>query len=231
MVGFLKTSVGGGIGLVLTPVLSLFLPAQMVLGLTAVQLNLADPITLRYYWRQWDRRQLRLMLPTLLLGILAGSWALSGLSDLALKKTIGGAALGGALVQLAVLCGWLSLGRAHSHWTVGGFLGLLAGGASAVAHAGGIILGPYLVGLGLSNAAVVATGAALVAVSNVLKLLTYWGIGFLSWAVVALALSSTPLLYFGAWAGYRLNRWIPRLWFALVLIAIALVGSLRLLLG
>lgn len=231
VVGFLKTSVGGGIGLVLTPVLSLFLPAQMVLGLTAVQLNLADPITLRYYWRQWDRRQLRLMLPTLLLGILAGSWALSGLSDLALKKTIGGAALGGALVQLAVLCGWLSLGRAHSHWTVGGFLGLLAGGASAVAHAGGIILGPYLVGLGLSNAAVVATGAALVAVSNVLKLLTYWGIGFLSWAVVALALSSTPLLYFGAWAGYRLNRWIPRLWFALVLIAIALVGSLRLLLG
>lgn len=48
VVGFLKTSVGGGIGLVLTPLLSLFLPAQVVLGLTAVQLNLSDPITLRY---------------------------------------------------------------------------------------------------------------------------------------------------------------------------------------
>ena len=36
VVGFLKTSGGGGIGLVLTPVLSLFLPAQVVLGLTAI---------------------------------------------------------------------------------------------------------------------------------------------------------------------------------------------------
>jgi len=78
VVGFLKTSVGGGIGLVLTPVLSLFLPAQVVLGLTAVQLNLSDPITLRYYWRQWEGRQLRLLLPTLLLGILVGGWGLAG---------------------------------------------------------------------------------------------------------------------------------------------------------
>ena len=231
VVGFLKTSVGGGIGLVLTPVLSLFLPAQVVLGLTAVQLNVSDPITLRYYWRQWEGRQLRLMLPTLLLGILLGGWALSGLSDAALKKAIGLVALVGALVQLAILRGWLRFGRAPSHWSVASVLGLLAGGASAVAHAGGIVLGPYLVGLGLSNAAVVATTSALVAVSNVLKLVTYWGIGFLSWPLVALSLLSTPVIYLGAWLGYRLNRWIPRAWFALILLAIALLGSLRLLLA
>jgi uncharacterized membrane protein YfcA len=231
VVGFLKTSVGGGIGLVLTPALSLFLPAQIVLGLTAVQLNLADPITLRYYWRQWDPRQLRLMLPTLLAGILVGGWALSGLSDSALKKAIGGTAFLGALVQLAMLRGWLRPGRAHAHWSAGSLLGLVAGLASAVAHSGGIIIGPYLVGLGLSNAAVVATGSALVAVSNVLKLATYWGIGFLSWSLVGLALLSTPVLYLGAWLGYRLNRWIPRVWFALTLILIAVLGSLRLLLA
>lgn len=231
VVGFIKTSVGGGIGLVLTPLLSLFLPAQVVLGLTAVQLNLSDPITLRYYWRQWDGRQLRLMLPTLLAGILVGGWALSGLSDTALKKTIGATAFLAAVVQLAILRRWLSLGGGPAHWSVGSLLGLVAGGASAVAHSGGIIIGPYLVGLGLSNAAVVATGAALVAVSNVLKLVTYWGIGFLSWPLVGLALLSTPVLYVGAWLGYRLNRWIPRTWFALALIVIALVGSLRLLLA
>ncbi|KRT68274.1 MAG: hypothetical protein XU13_C0078G0008 [Candidatus Rokubacteria bacterium CSP1-6] len=231
VVGFLKTSVGGGIGLVLTPVLSLFLPAQVVLGLTAIQLNLSDPITLRYYWRQWDPRQLRLLLPTLLLGILVGGWGLAGLSDATLKKTIGLVAFSGALVQLAILPGWLRLGGRHSHWSVASVLGLVAGGASAVAHSGGIVIGPYLVGLGLSNAAVVATSAALVAVSNVLKLITYWGIGFLSWPLVALSLLSTPVIYLGAWLGYGLNRWIPRTWFALTLIGIALLGSLRLLLA
>ena len=95
----------------------------------------------------------------------------------------------------------------------------------------GIVIGPYLVGLGLSNAAVVATSSALVAVSNVLKLITYWGIGFLSWRLVWLSLLSTPLIYLGAWLGYRLNRWIARTWFAQTLIAIALLGSLRLLLA
>lgn len=123
------------------------------------------------------------------------------------------------------------LGLAQAHWAVGGVLGLLAGGASAVAHSGGIVLGPYLVGLGLPNAAVVATSSALVAVSNVLKLATYWGIGFLSWRLVAVSLLSTPVLYLAAWLGYRLNRWLPRTWFALALIGIAIAGSLRLLLG
>ena len=68
--GFLRASVGGGIGLALTPVLSLALPAQSALGLTGFMLNLADPFVLRYYWRQWDGRQLQLICPP-------RSWALS----------------------------------------------------------------------------------------------------------------------------------------------------------
>src|SRR5262247_2812847 len=52
--GFLCGSVGGGIGLALTPVLTLALPAQSAFGLTRFVLILADPIILRYYWRQWD---------------------------------------------------------------------------------------------------------------------------------------------------------------------------------
>ena len=39
--GFLRASVGGGIGLALTPVLSLALPAQSALRLTGFMLNLA----------------------------------------------------------------------------------------------------------------------------------------------------------------------------------------------
>ena len=91
------------------------------------------------------------------------------------------------------------------------------------------MIGPYLVGLGLSNAAVVGTGSAVVTVSNMLKLGTYWQIGFVTGRLVLLALVTTPLLYLGAWLGYRLNAVLPRRLFALLLIAIAIVGSLRLL--
>jgi hypothetical protein len=229
--GFLKTSVGGGIGLALTPVLSLLLPPSAVLGLIAVQLNLSDPISLRYYWGRWDPRQLRLLLPTTLAGVLLGAWVLSRLSESGIRRAIGSVALAAALVQLGALLGGLRLAGPDSHWSVGSGAGLLAGIASAVAHSGGIIAGPYLIGLGLSNAAVVATGTAVVAVSNVAKLLSYVGIGFLSWRLAGVALASVPLLSLGAWLGFRLNRRIPRTGFALVLIGIAIAGSLRLLAG
>jgi uncharacterized membrane protein YfcA len=76
---------------------------------------------------------------------------------------------------------------------------------------------------------VIATGSIAVAVSNVLKLATYWVIGFLTWPVVWLSLAASPFVYLGGWLGYRLNRWIPRRWFALLLLALAIVGSVRLL--
>jgi uncharacterized membrane protein YfcA len=93
------------------------------------------------------------------------------------------------------------------------------------------VVGPYLVGLGLSNATVVATGVAMVTVTDVLKLATYWWIGFLDGPVVAASLLATPALGFGSWLGIRLNRWIPRRLFGSVMIAIAVAGSLRLLLA
>jgi uncharacterized membrane protein YfcA len=226
--GFLRGSVGGGIGLALTPVLSLVLPAQSALGLTGFMLNLADPFILRYYWRQWDARQLRLILPTALVGILIGVWLIAGMPDKRLRTVIGAVALVLALLQLLFMRARMHVGH---HWGVGSGVGVLTGIASAVANSGGVIMGPYLTGLGLSNAAVVATGAGALFTSNCLKAASYWSIGFLTWRMVWLSLLASPLLYFGSWLGWRLNAYLPRRWFALALVAISVAGSIKLLLG
>lgn len=225
--GFLRASVGGGIGLALTPVLSLALPAQSALGLTGFMLNLADPFVLRYYWRQWDARQLRLILPTALVGILLGVWMISGMPDHRLRKVIGAVALVLAVLQLVFMRAKIHVGH---HWGVGSGIGVLIGIASAVANSGGTIIGPYLAGLGLSNAAVVATGAGALVAANCLKVVSYWTIGFLTWRMVGLSLLAVPILYLGSWLGWRVNAYIPRRWFALALIAISVAGSLKLLL-
>lgn len=49
---------------------------------------------------------------------------------------------------------------------MGSGIGVLIGIASAVANSGGTIIGSYLAGLGLSNAAVVATGAGALVAAN-----------------------------------------------------------------
>ena len=48
-----------------------------------------------------------------------------------------------------------------------------------MANSGGTIIGPYLAGLGLSNEAVMATGAGALVTANCLKVVSYWSIGFL----------------------------------------------------
>jgi hypothetical protein len=231
VVGILRTSVGGGIGLVLTPVLGLLLPLPFVLGLTAALLSASDPIALRMYWGVWDARRVRLLLPGMLAGILLGGALLGGLPDYWLRKLIGATALVFAAAQAAALFGRWRLPAARGERLLAGGVGLASGVASSVAHSGGIIMSPYLAGLGLSNAAVIGTGSALVTFSNTLKLATYGAIGFVTWRVLGLALLAVPGLYAGAWLGYRLNRWLPRRWFALALLLIAGAGALRLLMA
>lgn len=230
MVGFLKTSLGGGIGLALTPTLSLVLPAPMVLALIAPLMLLADPITLRYYWRRWDGRQLRVLVPTTLAGIVVGTWALALMSEPSLRRVIGTGALVFAVAQLITTGRKRPLVAAVS-WRVGAAVGLVTGVASSVAHSGGLVLGLYLVAARLPPAAIVGTGSALVAISDVLKLAGYWHIGFLGGPILLAAVLAAPLLVLGAWLGYRVNRVLPRRAFELALIAIAIAGSVRLLAG
>lgn len=230
VVGFLRTAIGGGIGVVLTTVLSLVLPAQTVLALVAPLLNVSDPISLRYYWRQWDGRQLRLLLPTTVAGVVVGTWLLSLMAEPVLRKTIGGLAVGFASLQLALFVRQRRLFGVRPHSTVGLTAGLLTGTASTVAHSGGIVLGLYLVNTGLSSVAIVATANALVSVSNIVKLLGYWRLGFLTGPILVAAVVVTPLVVVGAWAGYRAHRHIPRRAFELTIIAISLIGGARLLL-
>ena len=231
VVGILKTSLGGGMGLVLTPTLSLVLPVPAVLAMLAALLFLGDPISLRYYWRRWDARQLRLLVPTALLGVAAGALVLSRVPPSALRRMIGGVALAFAVVQLAISLRGRRLLGARPPAAAGLGAGLLAGVASALAHSGGVVLGLYLVALDLSNAAIVGTGAAVTVWADVVKVTAYWRLGFLTPSIVLAAVVTAPLMLAGGWLGYRVNRRLPRRAFELALIGIGGAGALRLLLA
>jgi uncharacterized membrane protein YfcA len=228
-VGFLKTSVSAGTGLVLTSTLTIVLPAPMVLGLISPLMLMSDPIAMRFYWRQWDTRQLRLLIPATTLGILVGAWALTLLSETWLRRTIGVVALGLALLQLAVNNRARPLFGERPHWLVGFAVGIVTGVASIVAHSGGVVAALYLLGTGLPAAALIATVTAVYAMTNLIKVVLYWKIGFLTPYVLLVDLFTLPIVLLGAWLGYHLNRVLPRRAFALALLTIAIAGALRLL--
>lgn len=231
MTGFLRNAVGGGIGLALTPLLTLVLPPQTVLAMIGLLLLLSDPISLWLYWRRWDVAEARRLVPAMLIGIVLGGWLVAGLSPTGLRRTIGGAALLFGSAQLVALLRGAPgpPGPAAPPAAMG--VGLLAGVASTVAHSGGVVLGLYLVGRPLNSAGVVATGTLAYAVSDVVKIGTYAVIGWVTPTLLLVTVAAIPCLYLGSWLGYRLNARLPRRAFALTLVAIALAGALRLLLG
>jgi uncharacterized protein len=231
VVGFLRTAIGGGIGLVLTPTLSFVLPPAVVLALLAPLMNLSDPIAVRYYWRQWDGALLRLLLPSSVLGVVAGMWLLSSLPEVWLARTIGAVALLFAVAQLALSLRRPALpGGAPPPWPAGVGAGFVMGVASMVAHSGGVVLNLYLLALRLPTITILATGNALIVFTNAVKLLGYWRVGFLTGSIVLAAVLVIPLLAVGAWLGVRVGRRLPRRAFELTLIGIAIVGAVRLLL-
>ena len=231
VVGFLKTSLGGGMGLVLTPTLSLLLPPSATLALIAILMLLTDPFAVRLYWRTWDVRQLRLLVPPMVVGVAAGTWVLSMLSMLALRRTIGVVALLFAVAQLTIGRGGRPMFGPAPPAPVALVVGFLMGLASTIAHSGGLVGGIYLISLGLSSALVVGTGVVVYAIADAFKIVGYWRIGFLDPELVLAAIVSTPLLILGAWLGMRANRRLPRRAFELILVAIAIAGSMKLLLS
>jgi uncharacterized membrane protein YfcA len=132
VLGLLKTSVGGGIGLTLTPLLTLILPPSAVLGLLGCLMVLSDPISLRMYWRRWETGLLRRLIPASLVGIALGAWLLAGLSEAGLRRLIGAAAL---LMAGLTLVGLLRAPRPHPHDSPVGSagVGVTMGVASVVA--------------------------------------------------------------------------------------------------
>jgi uncharacterized membrane protein YfcA len=229
--GFLRNAVGGGIGLTLTPVLTLALPPQSVLAMIGLLLLLSDPISLWLYWQRWDLGEARRLVPAMLVGIALGGWLVAGLSATSLRQAIGGAALLFGSVQLVVMLRGRPPTAAPASRPAAVGVGLAAGVASTVAHSGGVVLGLYLVGRPLGSAGVVATGALAYALSDVVKIGTYAAIGWVTPPLLLATAAATPFLYVGSWLGYRLNARLPRRAFALTLVAIALAGALRLLLS
>ncbi|MBI1963905.1 MAG: sulfite exporter TauE/SafE family protein, partial [Candidatus Rokubacteria bacterium] len=54
-------------------------------------------------------------------------------------------------------------------------------------------------------------------------------IGFLTGPILLSSVLALPCLFLGTWLGYRANRRLPRRWFELAMIGVAVAGSLKLL--
>ena len=224
LIGISKAGFGGGIGILTGPLLTLFLGARPAVGRMLPLLFLCDCIALIPYWRQWDLKNIRNLLPGGILGIVIGAFALSRIDDETLAKLIGGLAVFFGLLQFTR--SWLKRDQPLEPRFWHGFLcGLLTGFVSTLSHVGGLLTSMYLLMQRMDSRRFVATTTLFYFFINGLKLPVFWHVEIIDEQTFVDDLPYVPIVIVGTLLGVLLNRRMPDVWFGrIVLVSVLVIG-------
>ncbi len=170
LLGFLIGLTKGGfnaLGGLLTPLLSLVLPVSLAVGVLLPMLIVGDAFAVYTYWRQWDGRLVRRMLPTGVAGALLGTFLLTQLSANSLRLVLAVFVL---LLVIYKLAGdrLENLRYRPRAWHAPA-AGLLAGVASGMFNNGVPPFNTFLLLQKLAPRTFIATTAIFFALLNLLK--------------------------------------------------------------
>lgn len=232
----IKNGVGIGAGLFMLPFLALVMDSKLALAIGAPAMLISDIVGLKTYWREWDSEELKRLVPTGLAGvilggymvtIIPGSWFRLGIGILSvlfagfqLLKMIKERGQSRGKVEKAS-CGVRT--RGFGAW----IFGFLGGVASAIAHAGGMVMSMYMISTLRDKRCFVGTFIFFMFMTNIMKMLTYFKIGILTSDVALWVGGMSPLIICGGFLGNYMNQRVSQETFRTVVLVIIFVLGLR----
>jgi uncharacterized membrane protein YfcA len=211
------------VGMLGVPVLALATSPVHAAGLLLPIFVVTDLFGLWAYRREFDRRNLMILVPATTVGIAIG-WATASIVPETLVTLIVG------LIGLSFCLQYWLLGR---HATTphpadiprGVFWGTVSGFTSYVSHAGAPPYQMYVLPQRLDKMIYAGTTTILFAVVNAVKLVPYWALGQLSLANLKTVAALFPFAIAATFIGVRLTRIMPQdLFYRLVIGALFLVS-------
>ena len=213
-------SMAGALG---TPVLAMVMSPVKAAALLLPIFVVSDWFGLYAYRREFDRRNLMILIPAGIAGIAIGWLSFALVSDRIVGLFIG-------VIGIAYC---LNAWRIRNHPPTprpadvprGLFWGAVAGFTSFISHSGGPPYQVYVLPQRLSKTVFAGTTTITFAVINFVKLLPYWQLGQLDLANLRMSLLLMPVAVAGTFAGVSLVRIIPeRTYFVLINVALFAVS-------
>lgn len=204
LTGLAKGGFLGAAGGLAVPLMSLVISPVQAAGIMLPILNVMDVVGLFAYRRDFDWRNLAILLPAAIAGVGIG-WATAAyITEAHVRLIIG-------LIGLAfTLNYWLGGGaRRSAHGPDplrGAFWGMVAGFTSFVSHTGAPPFNIYMLPQRLANTALAATAVMFFATVNVVKLAPYYALGQFNTANLATSAVLLPLAPLAMMAGVFLTR-------------------------
>ncbi len=214
-----------GLGILAVPVMVLVMPPVQAAGIMLPILIASDMVSVGTWWKSWDMRTVRLMIPGAVAGTILGWATAEFVSDDAIRFIVGAIALAFALR-------WLLQGRAgrariapHNRMKAG-FWGTVAGYTSFIAHAGGPPYQVYTMPLGMDPRLYTGTSVLFFAVINLIKVPPYYLLGQFGagnlLASAALMPVAVVFTFVGAWL---IRRMRTEVFYPITYALVGLVGA------
>jgi len=222
---FVGASKGGlpMIGLLSVPLMSLVISPVAAAGLLLPLYVVSDIYGLWLFRKQWDRRNLWILVPATTIGIGIG-WATASHTDENFVKLFVGL-IGLAYCLDALLKSRRNLPPRPADVPRGYFWGTIAGFTSFVSHAGGPPYQMYVLPQRLDKMTYAGTTTILFAIVNLVKVPPYWMLGQINVGSLKVCAVLAPASLFGAWLGYKLTTILPeKLFFRTIEVALFMVS-------
>ena len=205
-IGIGKAGFGGGVGLVSPALYAQVMPVPVMLPLMLPLLIVGDWGSLYAWWKKWDLRNLWLLLPGTIAGVIVGALLLTTLEERYLRIGLGVISLGFVALQIARDRGVVTGEHFRPVWWQGTLAGMGAGFCSMLAHAAGPIITLYLIPQKLGKEKFVATTVIYYTCLNLIKLPFFIGMKLLTVKVAVAAIWLAPVVVLGVFLGLWMNR-------------------------
>lgn len=212
------------VGVLGVPILALVMPPVAAAALLLPVYIVSDMVGLWAYRKQFDRRNLMILVPAMIFGVGVG-WATAKVTleqEWLVRLLVG---VIGLWYCISILVKRADAPPRPADVPRGVFWGTIAGFTSFVSHTGGPPYQMYTLPQKMEKMVFAGTATIAFAIINAVKLIPYWALGQFNPGNLEMAALFSPVAIAGALIGYKATAVLPeKLFFRLVEIALAIVS-------
>ena len=221
---FVGASKGGlpMVGVLGVPLLALVMSPVAAAALLLPVYIVSDMVGLWAYRKQYDRRNLAILVPAMIMGVGVG-WATAKITEEWMVTLLVGVI--GLYYCASVLFRKANAPPKPADVPRGVFWGTIAGFTSFVSHTGGPPYQTYVLPQKLPKMVFAGTSTIVFAIINLVKLVPYWALGQFNLANLEVAAMLSPIAVAGALIGYKFTSILPeKIFYRLVEVALFLIS-------
>ena len=222
--GISKGGFAGPIAILAIPIMALSMSPIVAAAILLPVLLVMDVVAMYIYWKKWDLKNIKIIIPPALFGILIGALTFKYSSDDNIRIIIG---------TIAILFIFLSIIQKNNVLikptkAKGTFWSLVAGYTSFLIHSGGTPVNFYLLPQKLNKTVYVSTMTLVFFIINTIKLFPYYYLDQLIISNLKISLILSPFAPISIYLGYFLHKKINEEMFYFFIYFFLGIGGIKL---